>query len=801
MGALYQIGETITWEHLRVMPQRLGSNQKSAPGYGSRRTLAGSLCAALLLAAVLPGAEPAKPAAKGEEAAQHWAYRPVSRPAVPVVKNAGAVQTPIDGFILAPLEERGLDLSPEAGKRELLRRAKLDLVGLPPTPAEIADFVADTSTDAYERLLDRLLGSTHYGERWGRMWLDVVRFADTAGYNADPLRPLAYKYRDYVIQAFNRDIPYDRFVQEQLAGDELFPDSADALIAAGFNRLPADESNASDVLLARQDNLNDLTSGVGSIFLAQSLGCAQCHDHKFDPIPQKDYYRLQAFFAGLIPVESVPLMPAAEYAKYLEQVEAWRAGTDAVRTELHQLEASARAAAWKEKRERFPEVVWKALSTPPERRTALQHQLAFYSERQIDVTEKNTIGAMTPEQKQRRQNLKDELDRRLTECPKPPQSLAAMSAVDGTQTPLTHLLAGGAYTKPLEEVQPGFLSVLSPGASSAAPAAIVPPRPGTTGRRTALAKWITDPAHPLTARVLVNRLWQGHFGRGLVKNANDFGVQTPPPSHPELLDWLAAEFVTPQEPGQIPWSMKRMHKLIMLSAVYRQSSERDRVGASPSKGIAADPGNVFYWHFPRRRLDAEMLRDSLLAVSGQLNVTMYGPGVRPELPPNFSARESWPVSPNATDRQRRSVYIQAKRNLPYPLLQAFDLPDMHESCACRQLTTTGPQALTLLNSETVLGYAQNFASELLEENPHAERDRLVEEAYQRAFGRSPDSEELRQAAAFIVQQQNLIAPRLSAGEQILLPRGMPKFLDPALAAAVVDFCHALLNANEFIYVD
>lgn len=730
---------------------------------------------------------------------KYWAYRPVERPPIPVVTRQEVVRTPIDSFILARLEAKSLSISPEATKEELLRRAKFDLHGLPPTPGERAEFLADTEPKAFERLVDRLLDSPHYGERWGRIWLDVVRFADSAGYNADPLRPMAYKYRDYVIRSFNRDTPYDRFVQEQIAGDELFPDSADALIGVGFNRLPPDESNASNVLLARQDQLNDLTTAVGAIFLGQSLGCAQCHDHKFDEITQADFYRIQAFFAGIVPVEKAPIGSPQQVHEYQQNMDRWLAESASVRHELQQLEVQAAMKAGKEKRMKFPPEVLAAIDTPPLERSALQQQYCFFAERQMDIPAKDIEKALSPEQKQRRAELKKELQRFEQTRPKAAEMLDATTTVDGPDTPKTFLLAGGSYNKPRDEIQPGFLSAIS----EVSVATISPPRPGTTGRRTALAKWLTDPSNPLPARVFVNRLWQGHFGRGLAENANDFGVQSPAPTHPELLDWLAAEFVHQD------WSIKAMHRLIMTSAVYRQTTDREVTGAQTSVASlarTADPGNQLYWHFERRRLEGESLRDAMLATSGLLDTRMGGPGVRPELPANFKGRD-WEVSTKVSDRTRRSVYILVKRNLPYPFLQAFDQPDTFESCARRQVTTTGPQALTLLNSDSVIWYAQAFAGQLLIDNPSASFSELIHKAYVRALGREPESQELVAAEQFLTEQAQVISPRLEsspgrmATEKTLLPIPFPKFQDPAQGAALVDLCHALFNANEFLYLD
>jgi hypothetical protein len=713
----------------------------------------------------------------------YWAFRPVERPAVPTVQQADRVRSAIDAFVLDRLEQRGLTFSPPAEKRELLRRVKFDLLGLPPTPEEIDQFLADDSPNAYERLVDRLLDSPQYGETWGRHWLDLVRFADTAGYKEDSLRPLAYKYRDYVIRAFNRDTPYDRFVLEQLAGDELFPDSPEAIVASGYNRLWPDESNASNILLARQDAFNDLTANVGSVFLGLSLGCAQCHDHKFDPILQTDFYRLQAFFVGIFPRDRLAVGSAHQLAAYGREYDQWLTETESARAELHAIEQSARVKAGHEKRLKFPAIVLEAVDTVPEKRTALQHQLAFWSERQIKVEEKEMLAKMNDDQKRQRTELRQQMDSMVKTQPAPPRPLETMSVGEQPEDmPKTHLLAGGSYNKPIRELQPGFLSALD--GATERPADIVPPRPDTSGRRTTLARWLTDPGHPLTARVMVNRIWQGHLGRGLVENANDFGTQTEPPTHPELLDWLAAEFVARG------WSVKAMHRLIMTSEVYRQSSYRRAAGTQASDAETADVDNTLYWHHPRRRATAEATRDAMLAVAGKLNPTMYGPGVRPELPRGFSSEYKWEVSKDAHDHDRRSIYIMAKRNLPFPMLDVFDLPDMHESCARRAVTTTAPQALMLLNGDQIIALARAFADRLRSETPEPDRPTLIRQAYVVAFGREPTDREATEASKFIDQQEKLIAQTQPA-ESTTAPA----------AAALADFCHALLNANEFVYVD
>ena len=703
----------------------------------------------------------------------HWAFQPVTRPIVPHVRAVDQVRTPIDAFIVRRLEARGLSFSKPADRRTLIRRATFDLLGLPPTPSQVNRFLQDERPGAWERLIDRLLASPQYGEAWGRNWLDLVRFAETSGFNADGTRPLAYKYRDYVIRSFNADTPYDHFVQEQLAGDEMFPDRPEALVATGYNRMWPDESNASDILLARQEALNDLTANVGSVFLGLTLGCAQCHDHKFDPFPQDDFYRLQAFFAGIVPIEKVPLGTPQQLAAYRRRLAAWMKTTAAVRRELHQIEAAARAKAGRIKRRKFPAIVLKAIDTAPEQRSAYQRQLTFWSERQIVLTEKQVRAQLTPAQRKRRSVLKKRLAEFLKSRPRPPRTENAMAAVEiGSGPPETFLLDAGSYNRPIEKVQPGFPIVLA--AAGISRPTITPPPTVGSGRRTALAGWLTDPQNPLPARVIVNRIWQGHFGRGLVVNGNDFGTQTPPPSHPQLLDWLATEFV------RSGWSIKHLHRLMMTSAVYRQSSTGPRVaGHEP-----------LYARFTRRRLSAERIRDAMLSMAGTLNPQMYGPGIRPQLPPKFSSRSPWPVSKSKTQRNRRSVYIFAKRNLPYPLLKTFDLPDMHESCAQRAETTVAPQALMLLNSGLILDAARAFADRVLRETKSATPRERVRRAYLLAYSREPDRAEVATAVSFLKRQRTIIVR--SAKKH---GRRSPS------AIALTDFCHVLLNTNEFLYVD
>jgi hypothetical protein len=446
-----------------------------------------------------------------------------------------------------------------------------------------------------------------------------------------------------------------------------------------------------------------------------------------------------------------------------------------------------------------------AIDTPPELRTTVQRQLAFWGERQMGITEEGIHSNLSAEEKKRRTQLLAEMQAWQKKLPAPPAEVQGMVAgeVDCTPPP-THRLAAGSYNKPLEEVHPGFPSFVATGSGD--DVAVTSPHPKSSGRRTVLARWLVNPANPLVSRVIVNRVWQQHFGRGLVDNGNDFGQQTPPPLHPQLLDWLADVFVTPEtQAGDgrsgLGWSLKNLHRLLLNSTAYRQGGV-DRVPAEQlSVALETDELNQWYWHFGRRRLSAEAVRDSLLAVSGDLNFTQLGPSVWPELPQGFNTREAWKVSATKSDRHRRSIYIHAKRNLPYPLLEAFDLPDMHESCARRSQTTVAPQALMLLNSDLVLRLARQLAGELLRENPEADHIRVIGELYPRVLGRAPDADELPAAASFLDRQALLLGERARAGERLLLPQGMPKFLEPARAAAVVDLCHALLNSNEFLYVD
>ena len=728
-----------------------------------------------------------EPASFSDEQRNHWAFRSVARSRIPSGESSAglSVNNPIDSFIAAQLQSTGHHLAQPADCRTRLRRLTFDLIGLPPTPEEMAELLADDSPDAYDRVVDRLLSNPHYGETWGRNWLDVVRFAETAGFKEDPVRPMAYTYRDYIIRAFNSDLPFDRFVADQLAGDELFPDNPDSLAATGYCRMWPDESNASNILLARQTSLDDLTANVGAAFLGLSIGCAQCHDHKFDPLLQADFYQLQAFFSGIVLEDNVPIGTHAQLAEYRSAEQNWLAETAVLRQELNLLERPARFKMQGERRMKFPAEVLEALDTPLEDRTTMQRQLAFWSARQMGVKEDDIPKHLDDGAKSRRQDVLGLIADAKTRRPHPIREASVMAVSELIPTPpLTHRMEGGSYDKPREIVEPHYPTILRSEATQN-PLAITPPNDRSSGRRSELARWLTSAEHPLTHRVWTNRLWQSHFGRGLVSNANDFGTQTPSPTHPELLDWLTSDFISRG------FCSKPVHRQIVLSATYRQASDVNV--ARPSEvdhiyPIAASPN---YSHFPRQRLSSERIRDSLLMASGQFNDSMYGPGTRPELPPNFSSYDWKPSEPE--DQIRRSVYIFAKRNLPYPMMAAFDFPDMHEACGCRTKTTIAPQALMLLNNQIILQAAKRLAIRARAEATSADPAAWIQQAWQIAFARPATEVEVQTALRFVADQQQLF-PRSEPSSEAVA-KANPQ--DEAFA----DLCHALLNANEFLFVD
>jgi hypothetical protein len=685
-------------------------------------------------------------------------FQPARRPAAPAVRDAGWGRNPIDAFILAKLEAKRLTPTQPADRLRLLRRVTFDLTGLPPTVAEQEAFLADASPAAYDKVVTRLLSSPRFGERQAQHWLDLVRYAESDGFKEDGLRPDAHRYRDWVIQAFNANLPYDRFVQLQIAGDELAPNNPDARIAVGFNRLWPDEYNAANLEQRRQEILDDNTDTAALVFLGLTFGCARCHDHKFDPISQKDYFRLQAFFAGLFPAE-LPAADAATLAKHQEQRSAWEKATKEIRDQMEALVAKKREELTVGGLEKFTADIKLAVKTPPEKRTPYQWQIARMAVKQAERAADGAAAKLPAADKKRYQ----ELERQLP--PAPRRLPTAMTITDvGPVAPPTHRLIGGDWRKPAAEIKPGFPEALGKAeVDTSLPAGVV-----STGRRAALARWLTKADHALTARVMANRLWQHHFGVGIVATSSDFGAQGTKPTHPELLDWLAVELA---ESG---WDLKHLHRLMVTSATYQQDSAVD----PKHPGLAVDRENDLLWHARRRRLEGEALRDAFLAVTGELNPRMFGTSARPELPAAFG-KSAWKPDGRVHDQHRRSVYVLAKRNVRYPLFDAFDYPDMHNSCSRRLSTTTAPQALILLNSELTLGRARQWARELRAE--HGEDvDRIAATAYRQAWGRPATRDEVGLAGRFVQRQ---------------LAEGV------ALEQAVVDLCHAVLNTNEFVYVD
>ncbi|QEH36009.1 hypothetical protein OJF2_45670 [Aquisphaera giovannonii] len=690
----------------------------------------------------------------------HWAFTPPRRPPVPVVRSTARVRNPIDAFVVKKLEEAGLEPAPEADRATLVRRLSFDLTGLPPS-LELQDrYLNDPAPDAYERLVDRLLASPQYGERWAQHWLDLARYADTDGFEFDQARPDAWRYRDWVVNALNRDMPYDRFLRLQTAGDEVAPGDPDAFIATGFNRCYPDMVDLNDQGLRRQNALNDITETTGLVFLGLTIGCARCHDHKSDPISQADFYRLQAFFSPARFRDDYPIASPSARAGHEARVKAWEEATADAQAAILRLEAPVRAALAPGDPPGLTDEAAAAIRKPEAERSPAEVRLAYEA-----VTKDGRIkpevlaAALGPVRVASRRALLAELGRLKAAAP-PPLPKARGLDEAGPDAPPTFFLRRGEFSAKGDEVHPGFPEALR-SAADASPAIV--PMPRSTGRRKALAEWLTRADHPLTGRVLVNRLWQHHFGRGLVATPSDFGTMGEEPSHPELLDWLACELVARG------WSLKAMHRLMVTSATYRQSSR------ASAAALAADPDNTLLWRHGRLRLDGEAIRDALLAVSGRLNPALGGPPVFPELPDELTKLSNkgavWPVSDRRLDRDRRSLYVFIRRNLRYPFFEAFDRPDTNASCPRRPTTTIAPQALTLLNSRLANDAAHALAARIAS-TAGADRDAQVELAYRITVSREPDADERRTARSFL-----------------------------AHGGTFRHFCLALLNANEFLYVE
>ncbi|NQV28925.1 MAG: DUF1553 domain-containing protein [Rhodopirellula sp.] len=689
-----------------------------------------------------------------DETKNYWAFRPVENSPVPDVNNASSVSNPIDNFILQKLEAANLSPASAASKQKLIRRATYDLTGLPPSIADIDAFVNDKSDRAFEKVIDRLLESPQYGERWGRHWLDLVRYAESNSYERDDSKPFAWRYRDYVINSFNADKPYTQFIKEQLAGDEFEPRTPDSIVATGYYRLGIWDDEPVSQQQALYDDLDDILLTTSQVFLGLTMNCARCHDHKIDPIPQKDYYSFLAFFNGVqrYGVRGYPSVEDASIGPIAVNMD--EEDRAALRKQLdRELDEHHRKIDFVERK-------LHELLTPPEKEdfkaTAVRVDLARkYAGKGIAkklVEEYETAVA-------RKREIEDSRPAELAQ--------ALMIKEIGATPRDTFILVRGNANVEGEKVEPAFPSVLSP----PQPVIKTPASGKSSGRRTALANWIASEDNPLTARVMVNRIWQHHFGRGIVGSSNNFGNIGDKPTHPELLDWLATRFM------QDGWKLKSMHKLIMLSSTYQLSSQ------ASDKELAADPANNLYWRFNMRRLSSEELRDSVHAANGSLNLKMGGPSVYPIIPQEVLAGQSRPGAgwgnSSVEEQARRAVYIFIKRSLVEPLMADFDFADVDSTCPVRFVTTQPTQALSLLNSEFMNRQATVFA-EFLRKQVGDDTTKQVELGLSRITQRRPTRQEVDRGVELI---------------ESLKKDGVPA--DHALNY----YCLALYNLNEFLYLD
>lgn len=684
-----------------------------------------------------------------------WSFRPIKRPEVPRVASDTHSANPIDAFILAKLQSKHLIPAERASKAALLRRATYDLTGLPPTPADVKAFLADTSPKAYVNLVDRLLASPQYGERWARHWLDLVRYAESNSFERDNPKPFAWRYRDYVIRSLNEDKPYDQFVREQLAGDELSNATDESLIATGYYRLGAWDDEPSDPEQARYDELDDLVATTGQVFLGLTVNCARCHDHKLDPIPQKDYYRLLSFFQGTtrygggngsVEKNSLrPIGPDSEKARFAAQDADYHQRLGSIGKALTSIEGAVLSDLSPVEKEEWEN---------PQAR--------------LSLLKKRVPKLVSDSDYQRAVDLTRQMHS-LEQAPPKGLEQALCVTEEGRTPPKTFVMVRGNPHVPGDEVEPAFLSVLAPPKPQ-----INEPAPSlnSSGRRLALANWIVSPSNQLTARVMVNRIWQHHFGRGIVRTTSNFGSLGTPPTHPELLDWLATELV------RNGWKLKPIHRLIMLSNTYQMSSKAN------AAGLAKDPANDLFWRFDMRRLDAEEVRDSILAVNGTLNAKMGGPPIYPTIPAEVLAGEShpglnWELS-TPKEQARRSIYIHIKRSVAVPILASFDAADTDFTCPVRFATTQPTQALGLMNSTFSNEQARIFADFAMSSAgaaPVAQVRFILERALQRP------------AAVTEVQRGVHLIQNLMTKNHITEPE------------ALRYFCVVALNLNEFVYLD
>jgi Protein of unknown function (DUF1553)/Protein of unknown function (DUF1549)/Planctomycete cytochrome C len=729
-------------------------------------------------------------------ARDYWAFKlPVQ---APVPMGPAQLKNPIDRFLEKTRQEKGLKAAPRADKLTLLRRAYLDLIGLPPTPEQTAEFLADNAAGAWERLIDKLLASPHYGERWGRHWLDLARYADTDGYENDHDRPNMWRYRDYVIRSLNADKPYNVFLTEQIAGDEMDNRTTDSYTGTAFLRLgPRVDVREGDNPQYRFDYLDDMIATIGKGTLGLTLQCARCHNHKFDPILQRDYYAMQASLFGYVETP-YPLAPKDQVDAYDKKVAEISAKQAPLRAEIRKIEAPYRERLRAEAIKRdFPLNVQQAVAKPESERTEGEKLLADQVLRSAVITIK-VDEAMTPEDLARRKALEAEINKLDEARPKPlpaadivtdgdyrfnservtegtvaaRERAALLTQLKGSylhtgpgryEPPPSYFLIRGDWQAKGNETKPGFVTVATYGSP---PTEIPRPDGHTSGRRLALAQWLTSRENPLPGRVMVNRIWAHHFGRGIVGTLENFGKMGDPPTHPELLDWLAVEFMNRG------WSIKQMHRLMMTSEAYQMASRYNDAASA-----AKDPNDDYLWRFRIQRLDAEIVRDSIMAAAGTIDLTMGGPPVFPHIQDELLKAVSFSRihgiynnQPDGPPVWRRSIYVYYKRNLPFPMLQVFDLPDLNMSYGARNVSTVPTQALTLMNNEFVARQAQLLADRV-KTMAGGDTAKQIDTAYRLALTRPPTSKEMT------------IARELVEGRTL------------------VDFTNVLLNLSEFLYIE
>ena len=701
----------------------------------------------------------------------HWSFRPVRRPVPPQVSDAQWVRNPIDRFILERLEEEGLEPSPKAPRITLLRRLSLDLLGLPPSPAAVDGFLADTRPGAYERLVERLLASPHYGERWGRHWLDAARYADSDGFSDGPRQ--IWMYRDWVVRSLNRDLPFDRFTIQQLAGD-LIPDaSKKQIVATGFHRNTLlNQEGGIDVEQYRVERVVDRVETTGATFLGLTVGCARCHDHKYDPVSQQEFFQLYSFFNNI--EERSPELEKTDRPRHWPFLEFGSdeefTRRDIIRSQVALLEEElktyekellARLPQWEkeldpERRRAFPPEVQRILALPAEERNEIQLK---------------TLHLLHKEQDLGHSTRKAGIDSLKQAEPKLPSTLVMKELAEPREA---YIHLGGEFTRRGDPVQPDVPAVLPPLKAQSRP------------NRLDLARWLVDPGHPLTARVTVNRIWQRYFGAGLVDTENDFGIQGTRPSHPALLDWLASELIRKD------WSLKAMHRLIVTSEAYRQSS-RHRDDAAK-----LDSANRLLARQHRLRLESEVVRDVSLAASGLWNRALGGPPVFPPQPQGSSrlghSKRAWMTS-QGEDRFRRGLYTHFWRSTPHPALMVFDSPNGITTCTRRSRSTSPLQALTLLNDEAFYEFAQGLAHRVLREGPDQDAER-IDYTFRVCLSRPPSAEESAQLMRFLDHQRNDLARRPREARSLLSLESEDE--DPQELAAWTLLSSVLLNLDEFI---